>query len=87
MNQREQYRFSPIRPDKFACAALEYLMAREDNDILVDPRPVVPSNLACRLEHRLLNRVVHNSQLLYGDDAEVQLWISATKLGYDKMFL
>lgn len=85
MPNGQHYRFQPVRPDKFACAALEYLMSRS-TDILVDPRPVVPSNLACKLENRLLQRTVHGSKLLDGQDAEVQLWMAAKNLGYDKMF-
>ncbi|MBW2977210.1 hypothetical protein KY331_00015 [Candidatus Woesearchaeota archaeon] len=82
------YRFPPARPDKFAWAAVEYLMSRPDNDVLVDPRPVIPSDLACKLENRLLYRAVHGSELLDGQEIEVQLWMAANKraLGYDKMF-
>lgn len=79
-------KFNEIRPDKFACAALEYLMNRADNDIKYDPRPVVPTNLACKLENRLLTRAVHDSQVLDGQDIEVQLWLTAARLGYHKMF-
>ena len=88
MPNGNHYRFSPIRPDKFACAALDYLMSRTDNDILVDPRPVVPSNLACKLENRMLTRAVHGSRLVDGQDIEIQLWMASNKksLGYNKMF-
>jgi len=81
-----KYRFSPVRPDKFACAALEYLLSRKNNDILVDPRPVVPSNLACKLENTMLTRGVHGHNLLDGEDIEIQLWMMSKKLGYEKMF-
>ena len=88
MPNGRHFRFNAVRYDKFAFAALEYLMSRPDNDILVDPRPVVPSNLACRLENTMLNRAVHGSELLDGQDIEVQLWMATNRraLGYDKMF-
>lgn len=85
MHPGEERRFQPVRPDKFACAALEFLLSKE-TDILVDPRPVVPSNLACKIENRALTRVVYGCNLLDGEDIEIQLWMSATKQGYDKMF-
>lgn len=85
-----QYRFSPIRPDRSTCAAIEHLMSREDtqNDILVDPRPVIPSNLACKFQNRMLNRVTYGSKLMDGQDIEVQLWMTSShrSIGYEKMF-
>ncbi len=88
MRRGARYRHPPIRPDKFAMAALDYLMAREDNDILVDPRPVIPSNLACLMENRLLTRAVHGSELLDGHEIEAQLWMATRHpaIGYKKMF-
>lgn len=83
-----KFKLPPVRPDKFACAAIEYLMSREDNDVLVDPRPVIPSNEACGFENTMMTRAVYQSRLLSFQESEVLLWMSANKnsMGYEKMF-